>query len=35
MGSPQARTFLILAIIGAIVGFGSQSIVAFIRSLVI
>lgn len=34
MGSPQARTHLILAIIGAIVGFGSQSIVAMIRSLV-
>lgn len=34
MGSPQARTHLILAIIGAVVGFGSQSIVAFIRSLV-
>lgn len=34
MGSPQARTHLILAIIGAVVGFGSQSIVAMIRSLV-
>lgn len=34
MGSPQARTHLIFAIIGAVVGFGSQSIVAMIRSLV-
>lgn len=34
MGSPSARSHLILAIIGAFVGFGSQSIVSFIRSLV-
>ncbi|MBL7542571.1 MAG: TrbC/VirB2 family protein [Bdellovibrionaceae bacterium] len=34
MGSPSARSHLILAIIGAFVGFGSQSIVNFIRGLV-
>ena len=34
MGSPNARSYLILAIIGAGVGFGVQSIVALIRSLV-
>ncbi|MGZ3783878.1 MAG: TrbC/VirB2 family protein [Bdellovibrio sp.] len=34
MGSPSARSHLILAIIGAFIGFGAQSIVALIRSLV-
>ncbi len=34
MGSPNARNHLILAIIGAIVGFGAPSIVSFIRGLV-
>ena len=34
MGSPSARTNLILAIFGAFVGFGAQSIVSLIRSLV-
>ncbi len=34
MGSPSARTHLILAIIGAFIGFGAQSIVSLIRSLV-
>ena len=34
IGSPNARSNLILAIIGAIVGFGAPSIVNFIRSLV-
>ncbi len=34
MGSPNARSHLILAIIGASVGFGAQSIVSFIRGLV-
>lgn len=33
-GSPNARNHLVLAIIGAVVGFGAQSIVAFIRGLV-
>lgn len=33
-GSPSARTHLILAIIGAAVGFGASSIVSMIRSLV-
>jgi type IV secretory pathway VirB2 component (pilin) len=33
-GSPNARSHLMLAIIGACIGFGAQSIVAFIRSLV-
>jgi type IV secretory pathway VirB2 component (pilin) len=33
-GSPNARTHLILAIIGAAVGFGASSIVSMIRSLV-
>ena len=33
-GSPNARQHLILAIIGAAVGFGAQSIVSFIRGLV-
>ncbi len=34
MGSPSARTHLVLAIIGAFIGFGAQSIVSLIRSLV-
>lgn len=34
MGSPNARSHLILAIIGACVGFGAQSIIALIRGLV-
>lgn len=34
MGSPNARSHLMLAIIGAGVGFGAPSIVAFIRGLV-
>ncbi len=33
-GSANARNHLILAIIGAVVGFGAQSLVAFIRGLV-
>jgi hypothetical protein len=33
-GSPNARTHLILAIFGACIGFGAQSIIALIRSLV-
>lgn len=33
-GSPNARNHLMLAIIGAVVGFGAPSIVAFIQSLV-
>ena len=34
MGSPNARSQLILAIIGAVIGFGAPSIVSFIRGLV-
>ena len=34
MGSPNARAHLVLAIIGAVVGFGAPSIIAFIRELV-
>lgn len=33
-GSPNARQHLILAIMGAAIGFGAQSIVSFIRGLV-
>ena len=33
-GHPNARQHLIYAIVGAIVGFGSESIVSFIRSLI-
>lgn len=33
-GSPNARSHLWLAIMGAVIGFGAPSIVAFIRSLV-
>lgn len=33
-GHPNARGHLVYAIIGAIVGFGSESIVSFIRSLI-
>lgn len=33
-GSPNARTHLMLAILGCVVGFGAQSIVAFVRGLV-
>ncbi len=34
MGSPNARSHLTLAIIGAVVGFGAPSIISFIRGLV-
>jgi type IV secretory pathway VirB2 component (pilin) len=34
MGHQNARSHLILAVIGAIIGFGAPSIVALIRSLV-
>ena len=34
MGSANARQHLILAIIGAVVGFGAPSIIAFIRQIV-
>lgn len=34
IGSPNARGHLILAIIGAIVGFGATSIMGFIRQIV-
>ena len=34
MGNPNARNHLVLAIVGAVVGFGAPSIVAFIRGLV-
>lgn len=34
MGSQNARSHLVLAIIGAVVGFGAPSIVSFIRGLV-
>ena len=34
MGSPNARSHLILAIIGACVGFGAPSIISFIREVV-
>jgi hypothetical protein len=33
-GSPNARTHLMLAIIGAVIGFGAQSIMEFIKGLV-
>ena len=33
-GNPNARGHLILAIIGAVVGFGASSIVSLIRSLI-
>lgn len=33
-GHPNAKSHLMLAIVGAIVGFGSQSIIALIRSVV-
>ncbi|MGK5085729.1 hypothetical protein WDW37_20765 [Bdellovibrionota bacterium FG-1] len=34
LGSPNARGHLILAIIGAVVGFGATSIMGFIRQIV-
>ena len=34
MGSPNARSHLFLAIVGAIVGFGAPSIIQFIRGLI-
>jgi type IV secretory pathway VirB2 component (pilin) len=34
MGNPNARAHVVLAIIGAVIGFGAPSIVAFVRSLV-
>ena len=33
-GSPNARSHLILAIMGAVVGFGAPSIIEFVRSLI-
>lgn len=33
-GHPNARSHLVYAIIGAVVGFGSESIISLIRSLV-
>lgn len=33
-GNPNARVHLYLAIFGAVIGFGAESIVAFIRGLV-
>jgi type IV secretory pathway VirB2 component (pilin) len=33
-GSPNARNHLYLAIMGAVVGFGAPSIIAFVRGLV-
>lgn len=33
-GSPNARAYLMYAIIGAVIGFGAESIVSFIRSIV-
>lgn len=33
-GNPNARNHLVLAIVGAVVGFGASSIVNFIRSLI-
>lgn len=33
-GHPQARSHLTLAIMGAVIGFGAESIVALIRSLI-
>jgi type IV secretory pathway VirB2 component (pilin) len=33
-GSPNAKNHLLLAILGAVVGFGAPSIVAFLRGLV-
>jgi type IV secretory pathway VirB2 component (pilin) len=33
-GSPNARSYLVAAIIGAVVGFGAESIVSLIRSVV-
>ena len=34
MGSPSARTHLVLAIIGAVIGFAAPSLIAFIREIV-
>lgn len=34
MGHPNARSHLVYAIFGAIIGFGAESIVALIRSLI-
>lgn len=34
MGSPNARSHFVLAVIGSVVGFGAPSIIAFIRGLV-
>lgn len=34
MGNPNARAHVVLAIIGAVIGFGAPSIVAFVRGLV-
>lgn len=33
-GSPNARSHLVLAVIGAVIGFGAPSIIVFIRGLV-
>jgi len=34
LGSPGARQHLVLAVLGAVIGFGAPSIVTFIRGLV-
>lgn len=34
MGSPNARSHLVMGIIGAVVGFGAPSIISFIQSLI-
>jgi hypothetical protein len=34
LGNPNARSHLILAIFGAVIGFGAPSIIAFIRGIV-
>lgn len=34
MGNPNARTHVVLAIVGAVIGFGAPSIVAFVQGLV-
>ena len=34
IGSPNARNHLVFSILGAVVGFGAPSIIAFIRQLV-
>jgi len=34
MGNPNARSHVMLAIIGAVIGFGAPSIIAFVRGVV-